>query len=107
MLPVNPNGAENRPDFSTARRFVKRSKIAYNGEVYATDLDGIQYRFETVEKAAHAVIENGYYTSRKDTADAISKARCLIRMSIRANNKKETKDSRFAGFEWRDHLTIR
>ena len=35
------------------------------------------------------------------------KARCLIRMSIRANNKGVTKDSRFAGFEWRDHLTIR
>ncbi len=107
MLPVNPNGAENRPNFSTARRFVKRYYTAYNGEVYATDLDGIQYRFETVETAAHAVIENGYYTSRNGTTDTISKARCLIRLSIRANNKGVTKDSRFAGFEWRDHLTIR
>lgn len=30
----------------------------------------------------------------------------MIRQSIRANKKKLKKDSRFAGFEWRDHLTI-
>lgn len=105
MLNVNPNGPAERPDFSKAHRFFKRSK-AYNGEVYATDADGMQYRFESVEKAAFEVTINGYYSRKNDPESSLKWAKAMIRLSIHANKKKLKKYSRFAGFEWRDHLTI-
>ncbi len=105
METVNPNGAAIKPDFSRAHRFTKRND-AYNGEVYATDADGMQYRFESVEIAAQNIIDNGYYSRCSDPKSSIKWARAYIRKSICANKMKQHKNSRFAGFEWRDHLTI-
>lgn len=98
MISVNPNGPAMSPSFSTARRIAER-RWAHNGEVYATDADGIQYRFLTVYDAAKACIDNNY------CKDRISVVAAKIRLSIKANNNNAaSRYKRFAGFEWRDKL---
>lgn len=96
---INPNGREAEYDFAKANRYTRRQPCDYNQAVYAQDQDGVCYHFLTVTKAAEAIIQNGYCSSR---SKKIVTANCICGFIVRAcRGLSSNKNShRLFGFDW-------
>ena len=95
---INPNGREAEYDFAKANRYPVKKRNDYDHAVYAQDQDGVCYHFLTVEKAAEAVVKNGYCSDKgvkhKQVCGYIHRA-CKGVYTLNSKNPH-----RLYGFDW-------